>query len=59
MQGLGKFNFKINTIPERMNECMSFNINNDLTFIDSLQFLRFFFDSLVQNLGKYDFKYLS
>ena len=38
---------------------MSFNINNKLIFIDSFQFLSFSLDSLVENLSKDDFKYLS
>ena len=38
---------------------MSFNINNKLIFIDSFQFLTFSLDSLVENLSKDDFKYLS
>ena len=38
---------------------MSFTINNKLSFIDSFQFLSSSLDSLVQNLNKDDFKYLS
>ena len=38
---------------------MSFSINNKLSFIDSFQFLSSSLDSLVKNLGKDDFKYLS
>ena len=38
---------------------MSSNINNKLIFIDSFQFLSSSLDSLVKNLVKYDFKYLS
>ena len=38
---------------------MSFTINNKVSFIDSLQFLSSSWDSLVKNLGKDDFKYLS
>ena len=37
----------------------SLNINNELTFINSLQFLSVSLDSFVRNLGKNDFKYLS
>ena len=36
---------------------MTFNINNDLAFIDSFQFLSSSLDNLVKNLGKDDFKY--
>ena len=38
---------------------MNFPINNKLTFIDSFQFLSPFLDSLVKNIDKDDFKYLS
>ena len=38
---------------------MSFSINNKLSFIDGFQFLSYSLDSLVKNLGKDDFKYLS
>ena len=38
---------------------MSFNINNKVIFIDSFQFLSSSLDSVVKNLGKDDFKYLS
>ena len=38
---------------------MNFTINNKLNFIDSFQFLSLSLDSLVKNLSKNDFKYLS
>ena len=38
---------------------MSFSINNKLIFIDIFQFLSSSSDSLVKNLNKDDFKYLS
>ena len=38
---------------------MSFSINNNLSFIDNLQFISYSLDSLVKSLGKDDFKYLS
>ena len=56
---LGKFNLKINAIPNRLEEYMNFIINNKLSFIDSFQFLSSSLDSLVKNLGKDDFKYFS
>ena len=55
MQELGKFNFKINVIPNILERYMSFNISNKFIFIDSLQFLSYSLDSLVKNLGKNDF----
>ena len=38
---------------------MSFTINNKLSFIDSFKFISSSLDSLVKNLSKDDFKYLS
>ena len=38
---------------------MSFTINNELSFINTIQFLSSSLDSLVKNLNKNDFKYLS
>ena len=38
---------------------MSFTIINKLSFTDSFQFLSSLLDSLVKNLSKVDFKYLS
>ena len=38
---------------------MSFDINEQLIFIDSFQFLTSPLDSLVKSLGKADFNYLS
>ena len=38
---------------------MSFSISNKLSLIDSFQFLSSSLDSLVKNLSKDDFKYLS
>ena len=46
-------------MPNGLEKCMSFNINNKLVFIDSFQFLTFSLDSFVINLGEDDFKYLS
>ena len=59
MQELDKFNLKINVIPNGLEKYMSFSINNKLILFDSFQFLRFPLDSLVKNLDKNDFKYLS
>ena len=59
MQELGKFNLKINVTPNGLKKYMSFSINNKLSFIDSFQFLSSSLDSLVKNLTKNDFKYLS
>ena len=59
MKELGKFNLKINLIPNELGKCMSFSINNKLILIDSFQILSSSSDSLVKNLNKDYFKYLS
>ena len=38
---------------------MAFTINNNLVFINSMQFMNCRLDTLVKNLSKNDFKYLS
>ena len=53
MQELAKFSLIINVIPNGLEKYMS------LSFIGSFQFLSSSLDSLVKNLGKDDFKYLS
>ena len=58
MQELGKFNVKINVIPNRLEKYMSFTNNNKLSFTDNFQFLSSSLDSLVKNLSKDDFKCL-
>ena len=59
MQELCKFNLKIKVILNGLEKHMSFTIKNKLSFIDSFQFLIPSLDSLVKNLIKDDFKYLS
>ena len=59
MQELGKFSFKINVIANGLEKDMSFNIYNKLNFIDTFQCLSSSLDSLVRNLEKDDFKYLT
>ena len=57
MQELGKFNLKINVIPNGLEKYISFSINNKLNFVDSFQFLSSSSDNLVKDLAKDDFKY--
>ena len=59
MQELGKFNLKINVIPNGLKKYMSFTINNKASFVDSFQFLSSLLDRLVKNLGRVDFMYFS
>ena len=54
MQELGKFNLKINFIPNGSEKYMSFTINKKISFIGSFQFLSSSLDSLVKNLNKDD-----
>ena len=58
-QEVGKFVFKMNVTPNRLREYMSFNMNNELIFIDTFLFLPFSSDSSVKNLSKDDFRHLS
>ena len=59
IQELVKFNLKTNVIPNGLENYMSFSINTNLSFIDSFQFLSSSSISLVKNLNKDNFKYLS
>ena len=59
MQERGKFNLKINLIPNGLEKYMSFSINIKLSFIESFQFLSSSLDSLIKNLSKDNFEYLS
>ena len=46
MQKIGKLNLKINVIPYLLERYLSFTINKKSSFIESVRFLRFSFDSL-------------
>ena len=59
MQEIGKFVVKIIVIPNGLEKYMVFKINNNLFFIDNMQFINSSLDSLVKNLLDNDFKYLS
>lgn len=49
----------INAIPNNMERYMAFMLGNNLTFIDSFQFMSSSLDKLVSNLPKDAFKYIS
>ena len=59
MQEICKFDVKIGVIANTLEECIAFTINNNLFFIDSMQFMNSSLDSSVKNLSDNDFKYLS
>ena len=59
MKELGKFDFKINAIPNGLGKCMKFILDHKLVFAVSLQFLCSSLDSLVKNFSENDFKHLS
>ena len=56
---LRKFNgLKRSVIPNRLERYMSFTLNKNLIFIDSMLFMNSSLDKLVKNLSDKDFKYL-
>ena len=61
MQEVDKFNLMINVIPNELEKYMSFNINNNLSFIDSFQFLCSLLelDNNVLVRGKQSYDYMS
>ena len=59
MQEIGEFDVKISGIPNGLEEYMTFTINKDLVFIDSMQFMNSGLNALVKNLTDSNFKYLS
>ena len=59
IQELGKFNLQISVIPNGLEKYIIFTINNKLSFIGNFQYLSSSLDSLVKNLNKDDFRYLS
>ena len=59
MQEIGKFNIKLDVIPNGLENCFPFTVNRNLVFTDSIQFMNSNLDVLVKNLSENDFKYLS
>ena len=59
MQEIGKFDVKINVIPNGLEKYLAFTINRNLVFIDSMQFMDSSLDELSKNLSEMDLKYLS
>ena len=56
---LSKFNCRVSVIPNGLEKYMSFTLNKNIVFIDSMLFLNSSLDKLVKNLSSEDFKYLS
>ena len=56
---MSKFDVKVNVIPNGLEIYLAFTINNNLVFIDSMQFGNTSLDTLVKNLSDNEFKYLS
>ena len=54
---LSKFNCSIDVIPNGLEKYMSFTLNKNIVFIDSMLFMNSSLDKLVKKLN--DFKYLS
>ena len=52
MRETGKTDEKVNVKPNGLEKCVAFTINNNLAFIDSLQFMNSGLDSLVKNLSE-------
>ena len=59
MQEIFNFDVKVNVILNGLKHYMTFTINNNLPFIDSMQFRNSSLDALVKNLSGNDFKYLT
>ena len=56
---IGKSDVKVNVIPNGLEQYIAFTINNNLVFIDSMQFMNSSLGALVNCLPDNDFKYLS
>ena len=59
MNVIGKFNVKVDVIPNGLEKYMAFTINKILAFIDSKQFMYSSLEKLVKNLSDDDFKHLT
>ena len=56
---LGNLNVDVSVIPNGLEKYMSFIVDKNLVFTDSMQFMNSSLDSLVKNLNDSDFKHLS
>ena len=55
---LDKFDVKISIIPNGLEKNVAFFLDENLVFIDSMQFMSSSLDKLVKSLSDEDFKYL-
>ena len=55
---LSKFNCKISVVANGLDNYMSFTLNGNIVFIDSILFMKSSLDKLVKNLGDENFKYI-
>ena len=53
------FDVKVNVNPNGLEKYIALTINNNLVFIDSMQFMNSSLDAFVKNLSKIEFWYLS
>ena len=56
---VSKFDVKVSVIPNGLEKYMTFTINRNSVFIDSMQFMNSSLESLVKNLSDHDFVCLS
>ena len=56
---LSKFNYRVSVISNGLENYMSFTLNNNIVFIDSMLFMSSSLDKLAKNLNDEVFKYLS
>ena len=53
------FDIKIDVIANRLEKYMTFFLNKNIVFIDSMQFMNSSLEKLVKNLSDYDFQYFT
>ena len=56
---MSKLDCKISVVPNGLEKYMSFTLNKNTVFIDSMLFMNYSLDKLAKNLSSEDFKYLS
>ena len=57
MNKIGKFNVKVDVIPNELETYMALKMNKSLVFIDSKQFMNTSFEKPVKNLSDDNFKH--